>query len=83
MIWSVLGFLSGYVAVYSLGLIEALTTPYFEALHGGPRPRGVIAWLQFQNTWQALYLAAGLVGGLLGFVASFARRRDTLDTRAA
>lgn len=80
--WTSIGFLAGYLAGYGLSLAEATTTSHFEVLYGGPRPEGVLAWLQFQHASEAVYVVTGVVGALLGLVASFAHRRGVATQRA-
>lgn len=80
--WTAIGFAVGYLGLYALFLADALSTPHFEALYETTRPQDVLAWLRFQHRDEAAFLAAGLLGAILGFVASFARRRRGAAARA-
>jgi len=80
--WTGVGFAVGYVAVYALFLSDAMTTPHFEALYGGSRPQGVLAWLRFQHVDEVVFLLAGLVIAALAFLASFAVSPRGSDVRA-
>jgi hypothetical protein len=78
-----IGFVLGYVSLYTLFLYEARTTPHFAALYDRERPHGLIAWLRFQHSSEAVFLLAGVVGAMLAVVASFARARAASAPKAS
>ncbi|MDB4883277.1 MAG: hypothetical protein JWL95_2043 [Gemmatimonadetes bacterium] len=80
--WSVGGFALGYAAVYELSLIDGLTIAHFDALYEMARPVSVLGWIRCQHAFEAAFVAAGLIGSLLGFIASFAQRRGRTVARA-
>lgn len=71
--WSVIGFLAAFALTVALVLADGLAIGHFEALYQGPRPVSVLEWFEFALRFLDPYIIAGLVGGLLGFVGSFAR----------
>jgi hypothetical protein len=54
-------------------LTDAMETGHFEAINQFGRPATWRGWLDFALLDLGSYLVAGIVGALLGFVASFTR----------
>jgi len=80
--WAAVGFALGYALVYCLFLADAMVIGEFEALYGMARPRSIRGWLDFQAGFHSLFLVTGVVGALLGVVASFARSRRRITEPA-
>jgi len=59
--------------MYGLQLAD-LAHPHFEVLYETTRPGGLLAVLRFQHTFEPAFLLAGVVGAVIGFLASVAVR---------
>jgi hypothetical protein len=71
--WSAIGFLIAFTFTTVVVLADGLETAHFEALNQFARPGTWRGWLDFALLNLDFYLVAGIVGALLGFVASFTR----------
>jgi hypothetical protein len=80
--WAAAGFGIGAALAYALFLVDAMFIEHFQELYGMPRPRSVAEWLEFQEGYASVFVAAGAAGALLGCVASFARKRGQTAMQA-
>jgi uncharacterized integral membrane protein len=71
--WTAIGFFIAFSLPAAIVIADGLSTAHFEALNQSSRPVTLRDWLEFALPRLDLYMLAGVVGALIGYIASFAR----------